>query len=406
MRTAIFVSQIGHYHHARFRAYSERVKAVTVIAATAEPSFREFSAKKDPSCPYAIHTLFADNDRYWRAVKTNKLWPKVTQVLNMTEPDVVVIPGWATPEGLAALTWSREHDCRVVILSESQEADARRSHSREFIKKRIVQACDSALVGGRSHREYLTRLGLPPSRICLGYDVVDNAHFRQGADAARSNALRWRGLLGLPERYILASGRLVPKKNFGTLIKAYAEYVATKDATHDLVILGDGPERAKLEQLVEGFRIPHRVRMPGFRNYDLLPAYYGLASVFVHISTVEQWGLVVNEAMAAGLPVIVSNRCGSAQELVDDGISGYKVDPLDIKGLADRIGSMVAKEAQQKQMGIAARQAVSSWGPQRFAEGLAQAAEIALNNESRLKVSFLDKLLLKFVCRLRLESVP
>lgn len=407
MRTAIFVSHIGHYHHARFRAYSERVEIVTVIATTAEPCFLEFSAKNDPDCPYARRTLFADDDSYSQAVRTNKLWAKVAQLLDKIEPDLVVIPGWATPEGFAALAWARSHGRRVVILSESQVGDARRSVPREFIKRRIVQACNSALVGGRSHRDYLIRLGIPANKICLGYDAVDNAYFQQGADAARANALRWRSLLGLPERYILASGRFVAKKNLGTLIKAYAKYSATQNATHDLLILGDGPERPILEKLVDDLGIRSRVHMPGFRGYDLLPIFYGLASFFVHISTVEQWGLVVNEAMASGVAAVVSRGCGSADELVIDEVNGYKVDPFDVETLVKQIGAMAAEETMRRKMGLAARKAVSAWGPERFAEGLIQAGDIALGgSEGRLYASALDMLLMKFLSKLKLEGVP
>jgi glycosyltransferase involved in cell wall biosynthesis len=406
MQTAILVPHVGHYHNARFRAYSERVEAVTVISTTAEPCFLEFSAKNDPICPYANRTLFADDDSYAQAVRTNMLWTKVGLLLNEIEPDLVAISGWATPEGFAALAWARSHRRRVVILSESQEVDGRRSAPREFIKRRIVRACDSALVGGRSHRDYLISLGIPESKICVGYNAVDNTYFQFGADAARTNVSCWRRLLGLPERYILASGRFVPKKNFSNLIKAYAKYVATKGSTHDLLILGDGPERSNLEKLVDDLGIRSRVQMPGFRGYDYLPVFYGLASFFVHVSTTEQWGLVVNEAMASGLPVIVSRSCGSARELVTDGITGYEIDPLNIDLLARRMELLATNETKCREMGSAAREVVTTWGPDRFAEGLVRAGDIAHKDVDRGAIGFFDTLLLKVLSRLNLKSVP
>ena len=81
--------------------------------------------------------------------------------------------------------------------------------------------------------------------------------------------------------------------------------------------------------------------MPGFKQYHDLPAYYGLAGAFVHTSTVEQWGLVVNEAMAAGLPVLVSRNCGCAADLVQDGVNGFAFDPLD----GDRMAALLTKVA-------------------------------------------------------------
>jgi glycosyltransferase involved in cell wall biosynthesis len=85
-------------------------------------------------------------------------------------------------------------------------------------------------------------------------------------------------------------------------------------APWDLVLLGDGPLKADLCRLIDDLRIRNRVLMPGFKQYEELPAYYALARAFVHASATEQWGLVVNEASASGLPVIVSNRCGCVPE--------------------------------------------------------------------------------------------
>ncbi len=80
----------------------------------------------------------------------------------------------------------------------------------------------------------------------------------------------------------------------------------------DLVLLGDGPLKPTLLKLISSLGLESCVHLPGFKQYDELPVYLGLAETFIHASTTEQWGLVVNEAMASGLPVLVSNRCGCA----------------------------------------------------------------------------------------------
>jgi glycosyltransferase involved in cell wall biosynthesis len=197
----------------------------------------------------------------------------------------------------------------------------------------------------------------------------------------------------------------VPKKNFVRLLEGYARYATNKGATHDLLILGDGPDRPKLEALVDCWGIRSRVHMPGFQGYDLLPIFYGLASFFIHVSTVEQWGLVVNEAMAAGLPVIVSRNCGSADELVIDGVNGYKINPLDLNMITNKIETLAWQGVRCGTMGSAAREAVSAWGPARFAEGLVQAGEIALTKKKRCDFSVTDKILVKFLGRCRLDQV-
>ena len=134
--------------------------------------------------------------------------------------------------------------------------------------------------------------------------------------------------------------------------------------------------------------------MPGFKQYEELPIYYGLANAFIHASTSEQWGLVVNEAMASGLPVIVSNRCGCAPELVEEGINGFTFDPDDQEQLANRLLEVASLSSDRRQgLGDAGRRIVANFGPERFADGLTHAAEKALEIGPR-KPTFLQRVVL------------
>ena len=125
-------------------------------------------------------------------------------------------------------------------MSESTAWDESRSGWRERIKGRIVRLYAAALVGGKAHREYAERLGMPGERIAIGYDAVDNGYFERETERIRS-----RGKSGAP--YFLASARFLPRKNLDGLLRAYAEYVSsTKAEPWKLVILGDGAERLRL----------------------------------------------------------------------------------------------------------------------------------------------------------------
>lgn len=221
-------------------------------------------------------------------------------------------------------------------------------------------------------------LGMARDRIFLGYDVIDNACFRDSADVARRAAAARREEHNLPQHYFLASSRFVPQKNLHRLVGAYAMYrkQAGPEAWH-LVLCGDGPLRGELEALVARRGLGDAVQFAGFVQYPQLPAYYGLASCFVHVSTVEQWGLVVNEAAASGLPVLVSNRCGCVPELVQDGRNGWVLDPLDAAGIAAAMQRISDAPEQAAQMGGASQDIVSAFGPRRFADGLASAVKRA-----------------------------
>jgi glycosyltransferase involved in cell wall biosynthesis len=113
----------------------------------------------------------------------------------------------------------------------------------------------------------------------------------------------------------------------------------------------------------------------GFHQMDTLSAYYGLASAFILPSLSEPWGLVVNEAMAAGLPVLVSHRCGCVPELVRSGLNGYVFDPYDIDGLARLMGVMSSETAMANKMGEASRRIVGSYTPETWAETLVDCIE-------------------------------
>ena len=140
------------------------------------------------------------------------------------------------------------------------------------------------------------------------------------------------------------------------------------------MLLGDGALRSAVESRIARPDLAGSVVLAGFRQYDELPAWYGLASAFVHASTTEQWGLVVNEAMASGLPVLVSNRCGCAPDLVEDGVNGFTFDPYDVEalaGLMQRVAAMT--DERRAAMGRAGQRIIADWGPERFADGLMQA---------------------------------
>ena len=284
----------------------------------------------------------------------------------------------------------------IVVMSESSRQDEPRSWWKEAIKRRIVGLYSAALVGGQRHVEYLVELGMPRERIFTGYDVVDNDYFARRTAKIRDSRFEIRKKYVLPENYFLASARFVEKKNLPKLIQAYAEYrqqsfvfaktTADKEiATNvpwDLVLLGDGPLRETLNSQLSTLNLNEHVHLPGFKPYDELPAYYALANAFVHASTTEQWGLVVNEAIASGLPVIVSDRCGCAPELING--NGFTFDPTNEHELSARLLEMASlSDDERKHLGENSYRIAANFAPERFGEGLERAASVAMEFRKR-----------------------
>jgi len=138
--------------------------------------------------------------------------------------------------------------------------------------------------------------------------------------------------------------------------------------------------------------------LPGFRQIGELPRFYAGAGCFIHASTTEQWGLVVNEAMACGLPAIVSERCGCARDLVKDGVNGFRFDPWNVEQLAALMTKVAAPGFPRADFGEASRRIVADFGPERFARGLKAAASHAVKKGAH-RPSLLDRLILDLVCR-------
>ncbi len=369
-RTAIYFRMFSPYILARINGAGARMPVVGI-----EGSRRSAVYAWEPRAGeerFERRTLFFDG-----AIDDKPAAEMVAAVgaaLDEADPDVVCITGWSHSEALAMLGWARARGRHVVLLSESTAHDTARNPLREAVKRRIVAQCDAALVGGEAQRDYVQRLGVPGDRVFIGYDAVDNDYFARGADAARADAEAARARFGLPERYFLGSCRFIAKKNLARLIDAFAAYrAAAGPDAWDLVLLGDGELRGALEAQARTLGLEGATHFMGFKQYEDLPAFYALAGGFVHVSTVEQWGLVVNEAMAAGLPVIVSSTCGCSGDLVEEGVTGWTVDPLDTAAIAARLTELAAPQTDRAAMAASGRAKVAAYGPDRFGGGLAAA---------------------------------
>lgn len=403
MRVAILTAQIGYYHDARYRALLDCGLEFSVLAVWNYADFSEFLSSSPEQ--YPVERLYAGAEEYQRACTERRVWDDVEAWLTKYDPDIVALPGWATPECFAAMAWARRSARRILMMSASQKEDAQRQTWREAMKARVVGLSDAALVGGTPHQEYISALGIPPQRVFKGYDAVDNSYFETGADRARETADKVRKEHGLPDRYLLASGRFIPKKNLIRLVEAYAIALQKTRGIQDLVIIGDGQERASIEDAIEAAGIMGRVHLPGFKTYEELPGYYGLSDGFVHVSTSEQWGLVINEAAASGVPLVASSACGATGEILVEGENGCVVDAKDTGSIADAlIWLMSLSNSERDAAGRAARESARQWSPERFAKGFLAACDAALGQPDRGVMPW-DAAILKYLARRQIRAV-
>jgi len=392
--------QFVEYHVDRLLGLKEHAPGIQAIGMETASVYKSDDPLPDRSgrCE-SINTLTLFPEREYVTLSPGEINASVQKALGKADPDAVAVCGWVLPEARAAIAWCRRNDRAVVLMSASKHDDASRNRIREAVKRRLIGLCDAALVGGSPQKLYMQHLGMPVNNIFVGYDAIGNEYFQQAADAIRNGCEVDLSKLGIRNRpYFLASNRFIPRKNLDRLVIAYAKYRREigSDAW-DLVLLGDGPKREAIRKQIIDSQVDG-VFLPGLRNIFELPAYYTLASCFVHPALQDQWGLVVNEAMACGLPVIVSRAAGCRYELVEEGGNGWLFDPTDVDAMAESLVRMhKLPEKERAAMGKRSLEIISQWGPERFAIELAKAVDAAIkqSNSRRHRPSFIERFILQ-----------
>lgn len=361
--------RFGPYHLARLRGAADVLSTYGWQVAGLEiAEGDEYRWDTTANARGSHYTLFPT--REYSTLSARAIRRRVVEALDNSQPSAVGINGWAAPEAVAALGWCRSHSRRAILMSETFESSPHALKS--YIRRRRVRQFDAALVGGRLHAGYLTSLGYPPDRIEIGYDVVDNQHFNR---AVPSFTGRCAGVS--EKRYVLANTRFLERKGIDALLRAYARYRTLEarqpqnGAPWHLVICGSGEMERPWKELAGDLGVADTVNWPGFLQYHDLPSVYRSAGVFVHPARREPWGLVVNEAAAAGLPLIVGRRVGAACELVREGENGFLIDPDDVESVANvlwRVTRMT--DAERSSMGEASQRIAADFGPERFGRAL------------------------------------
>ena len=379
MRLVVMFDNFGPYHLARFAAAIERGRqeGVAVFGLETTGKSRDYAwTTGHHEVRGQIVTLFPESMNGKAALST--VVARVWRALSTLKPDVLAIAGYLGTVSLTALLWAKTHRILTILMAASSRQDKTRNPLMEWGKRTTVRRFDAALVGGTRQREYAAELGIPRPRIFLGYDVVDNEYFTRETAEVRRQENVWRRQSGLLRPYFLTVSRFIGKKNLPFLLDAYGRYRdLAGEKAWDLVLCGSGPLEASLRNQAGG--IPG-VHFPGFVQAEELPRYYGLAATFIIPSShYEQWGLVVNEAMASGLPVLVSRVCGCTPDLVQEGVNGFTFDPRDTEGLARLMGRMSSGEVDLKALAQASQRIISAWTPGTFAENLFKAIKSAMH---------------------------
>ena len=311
----------------------------------------------------------------WRAGANSLLlnWGLST-ALNKSDPQVIICGGYNYLASWQALWWARRHRADFVLWSESNGHDTRSGKVWvEFLKRYFLSKCDRFVVPGKASFQYLEVLGSAGKNIVTAHNAVDNSLFASQAEKTKTHADVFRERLKLPLRFILFAGRLVPEKGVFDLLESYAMLDSEIRSEVGLVFAGDGACRTELVERAKQIA-PGTVYFPGFAQREDLAGMYAMADCFVLPTHTDPWGLVVNEAMACGLPIIVSSVAGCAADLVEDGWNGYVVPPGDLSKLSVAINSLLRQPALKRQMSARSLERIRNYSPEACADGLAAVA--------------------------------
>lgn len=309
---------------------------------------------------------------------SRQLYPRLPAALHLAQPDAVIIHGWTVPRNWLALLLASLHHIPVLFRGEtnglSEPAGIKRVLRSSLLSALFARVTAFLAIGTLNRRFYQSR-GVDPSRIFLTPYTVSNAYFQTQASTLIPRRAALRREVGIPESapVFLFCGKLIKAKRPLDLLDAYAS-TPLPDTAY-LVFAGDGPLRPALEAKVHSLGLRH-VMVTGFQNQSLLPRWYAMSDALVLPSSFEPWGLVVNEAMNFGLPVIASDHVGSAPDLVLSGQTGEVFPAGQIPALASSLSRLATDCAYRKLLSGAARTRIDSWDIADTADGIITALTV------------------------------
>ena len=282
--------------------------------------------------------------------------PGIFRALGRIAPDCVVVSGWSTFASQAAVAWCRVRNVPYVLLVESHDAGPKpgwRRRIKQTVVPPVVVGASSVLVTGSLARDSVVALGATPERVRVFANTVDVERFGDTADRLSARRGKLRASLGLaPEDVaVVTVARLAPEKGIDVVLRAADGF--------PVVVVGDGPERETLESLARNRGV--RATFTGGLPLESVVEAYVAADVFALLSTHEPWGVVVNEAAACGLPLVLSDRVGAAPDLLRDGENGFLVPAGDVDATAAALAGLRDPETRER-MGARSRELVQGFG--------------------------------------------
>jgi glycosyltransferase involved in cell wall biosynthesis len=287
--------------------------------------------------PYAFDPYDSDNclfpDNSYDELSKSEIKAKLYKKLDEINPDVIIAGSIVFFSGALGIHWCRSNNKHFIMFDDGKPSFIKRNPFVQYIKDTITGQADA--------------LWLPSVDYDIEYKgVFENPWFFHGYDTVDNDLFKIDGEKQFNHNKITCIGRLVEIKNFDNLLRAW-KIVETANNSYRLSIIGSGPLQDDLLNLKSELGL-ERVDFDGMINNQDIPTYLFKSDAFVLASFAESWGLVVNEAMAAGLPVLLSNRIHASVPLLRDGENGYSFEPYNIDEMAKKILQFINLDIAEK----------------------------------------------------------
>ncbi|MFZ0745426.1 MAG: glycosyltransferase, partial [Terracidiphilus sp.] len=302
MRITVLHNHPIHYKHLLFTAMAQLGAEVDVVFAARSSNMRT-AALQPAGQNYTSHFL---SDGSFESLPQIQTALRAFGAFSRCRPDVVIIGGYSYLPAWSVLAWAKLHGKPVVLWFESNFFDHPRQLIKESIKRLFVRGCDVGHVYGKSNRRYLEYLGMKPSAVLEKRATVDWNLFSKRRAAFHPDFRRF-----------VYVGRFSPEKNLPRLLEAFR--IVREKTNAELVLVGYGPDESLLRQITHDLGLNESVVFAGAKTPEEVSMTLAECDCLVLPSLTEPWGLVANEALCTGLPVIVSDQCGCALDLAMQG---------------------------------------------------------------------------------------
>ncbi len=298
------------------------------------------------------------------------LWQRISGILKAIrafKPDVVNLTGYYDFASWMVLFYCKINGIKTILSNESTASDHARKYWKELFKSLIIKQFDGYFNFGTLSKNYLLKLGVKPEKMLVNRNCVDNKALKEIYQKCLPERTDRQKALNVASKNFIFVGRLIEYKNLFLFLEAFGMGKTKSKNNWGVIILGDGQQKEDLQRFVNNKNIQNITFQKGV-SWQQVPEYLALSNVLVLPSYSEPWGLVVNEAMACGMPVIVSEMCGCAVDLVKNGENGFVFSPNNIDQLTGLLLKFMNQEVDFEQMGRVSEKIIQEYSPENVAK--------------------------------------